>query len=126
MTDSPKRPVLLSVLVIVGFVTVSTTLISSLLHPVHQWAQVARTIGAVAVLASFVGIWGMRRLGVCLYAAAVSMNLAVLATYGAVRWPYFAVPAIIQDWHVTRTAFAPVSRRAVSVSVTLVCVSLEG
>ena len=95
MIGSPKRPVLLSVLVVVGFVSVSTVLISSLRHPAHHWAQVARALGEVAVLVSFVGIWGMRRWGICLYAAAVSMNLAIFASYGTARWPSFAVPALI-------------------------------
>ena len=95
MTQSMERPIVLSALVIVCFVTVAAALIARLLHPVQQLSYVATTTLTIAILASFVGIWGMRRWGVCLYSAAVSINLAILLAFGAPRWPQFAVPALI-------------------------------
>ena len=91
-----QRPIALTLLCILAFVTVPIAAISNGLrlagHPMHLIVTVT---GFLAVLAAFVGVWQMRRWGVWLYAAAVSINLVNLFVTGAPSWPYLAIPAAL-------------------------------
>jgi len=88
-----ERPLVLSILCVVVFLSVPTAAISAALRHAGSPLQLALGLaGSAAALAGFAGVWLMRRWGVWVYAVAVSFNVAILASSGGARWPHFAVP----------------------------------
>ena len=92
-----RRPLAVTVLCLVGAVTVSIAAIAGLIRDVQHASSLipVHLAGSGAVLAAFMGIWRMRWWGILLYALAIAGNLTILAGAGTVRWPHIAVPIAI-------------------------------
>jgi hypothetical protein len=92
------RPVAITVICVIGFIGIVATffiMFSEAARALAPWYLPLLAVSAVIGLASFIGLWMMRRWGLYLYTALSAVVQAILLTGGLWQPTSLLLPAIV-------------------------------